>query len=457
MTGADKMIPDLPFRPREEIEAVQERKFAEILDLCFERHPYYRRVFAARGVRRDDIRGLADIGRIPIIDKLTYAAAPDDFRLETEGLADEARIAWDVMHTTGTSSGVPTPFHSTTHDFYAILTANRRALEIRGVGPDDVVANLCPMTLYPYGAYHRTIAAANAMKIPVVSPLPGRPSPEFHWSAGIDEVVETVARTRCTILWGVASYVRRVLMHAQTVGADLSAVRLAFVTGEAVGDDLRRDMTDRMTALGATDPSVNVSYAATEMQVGNVECRPNSGFHNPAPDQFYFEVVDPESHEPMPRGQRGLAVLTHLDRRGTVLLRYSLGDLTVQTDEQCPHCGAWTDRFVDLPARADTLLKVRGMLINPAAIAEVILSSGDVDEYQIVIDREDQSDPLSMDRMTLRIAPAAGASDAAVAAGLAEGIRRATGVRPDVETVSITDIYDPEQSLKSKRLIDLRG
>ena len=58
------------------------------------------------------------------------------------------------------------------------------------------------MTLYPYGDYHRTIAAANVMKIPVISPLPGRPSKHFHWTAGLDEVVETVSRTKATILWG---------------------------------------------------------------------------------------------------------------------------------------------------------------------------------------------------------------------------------------------------------------
>ena len=55
------------------------------------------------------------------------------------------------------------------------------------------------------------------------------------------------------------------------------------------------------------------------MQVGSVECCPDSGYHNPAPDHFYFEIVDPDTHKPLPEGERGLSVLTHLDRRGTVL------------------------------------------------------------------------------------------------------------------------------------------
>lgn len=450
------MIADLPFRPRAEIEAEQERNFAEMLDLCFERHPYYRRLFAERGLTRRDFAGLADLAKLPLTTKAEYAGDPEAFRLDTSGLADEARVGWDVMHTTGTSGGTPTPFYSTAHDFYGTLTANRRALELRGVRETDIVANLCPMTLYPYGAYHRTIAAANAMKIPVVSPLPGRPSPDFHWSASLDEVVEIVARIRATILWGVTSFVRRILMRAGEVGADLSAVRLAFVTGEPVSEDMRDDLTNRMTKLGARAPVVSISYAATEMQVGTVECCPGSGYHNPAPDHFHFQIVDPDTAAPLPDGERGLAVLTHLNRRGTVLLRYALGDLTAITREPCPHCGAHTERFTQLPARADDLVKVRGMLINPSHITDILLADGRIDEFQLVVDHEAPDDPLSMDRLTLRYSPKSGAERTIMEPELMERIRRAAGVRPEFEAVSSAEIYDPDTSLKSRRFRDLR-
>ncbi len=447
------MIHDLPYRKRAEIVQVQEAKFAEMLDLCFTRHPYYRQRFAELGLRRGDISGLSDIGKIPLISKSDYAADPEAFRLESEGLPEEARVAFDVMHTTGTSGGKPTPFYSTVHDFYRILTANRRALEIRGVRDTDLVANLCPMTLHPYGAFHRTIAAANAMKIPVISPMPGRPSPEFHWSASLDDVIRAAERHRATILWGVTSYVRRVLMRAEALGADLSEVRLAFVTGEAVTDAMRSDLTARMAKLGATYPWVSVSYAATEMQVGAVECCPGAGYHNPAPDQFHFQVVDPETHEALPDGETGLAVLTHLDRRGTVLLRYALGDMTALTREPCPHCGAETDRFIEMPSRADDLVKVKGMLIDPASVAEALLADGGIDEFQIVIDREDPEDALSMDVMRLRLAPRPGADPGPAACA---SVKAAVGVRPEIEIVGVQEIYDPDASLKARRFIDMR-
>lgn len=453
---AETFISDLPTRSRNEISAVQETRFSHMLDLCFERHPYYRDRFAKIGLQRSDIRSLADIHKIPVISKADYAAQPDNFRLETDGLPQEMSIDWDVMHTTGTSSGKPTPFYSTTYDFYNILTTNRRALEIRGVQASDVIANLCPMTLYPYGAYHRTIAAANAMKIPVISPLPGKPSEYFHWSADSDAVVESIQSSRATIVWGVASFVRRIIMQAQSVGADFSAVRLAFVTGEGVSESLRSDLTERLRKLGANDPQINVSYAATEMQVGTVECEPGSGYHNPAPDEFFFEIIDPDSHQPLPQGSRGMAVLTHLNRRGTVLLRYMMGDLTVQSLAQCPHCGANTDRFVEKPTRGDSLIKIKGMLIDPSVLEAALMAVTGIGEYQAIVERQDMKDIHSMDKLTVMLAPADDKQPLPPASDVAEHVRQAIGVRPIIKFVTKETIYDPQTALKSKRLIDRR-
>lgn len=447
------MIADLPFQSRSVITAIQEENFSRMMDLCFARHPYYRTQFRQMGLARGDIKSLADIHLLPVISKKDYAAAPEAFCLETEGLEEEATIQWDVMHTTGTSGGKPTPFYSTSYDFYNTLTANRRALEIRQVLSNDIVANLCPMTLYPYGAYHRTIAAANVMKIPVISPLPGRPSPHFHWTSSLDEVVNTVARSSATILWGVTSYVRRVLMRAEEVSADFSSVRLAFVTGEAVSGEMRRDVTDRMRRIGQADASVSISYAATEMQVGAVECCPESGYHNPAPDHFYFEVVDPDNYAPLPEGERGLSVLTHLDRRGTILLRYAMGDFAALSTAQCPHCGSWTDRFVGMPSRADDLVKVKGMLVNPEIVTDLLLTDGQVGEFQIIVDREVADDPLSADRLRLLV----DAGPQADIDRIAETVRVAIGVRPLVERVERTVIFNPDKSLKAQRFLDLRN
>jgi phenylacetate-coenzyme A ligase PaaK-like adenylate-forming protein len=449
---------NLVFASRSRIAEVRQENFTATIDLVFRAHPYYRALFARLGLAREDLRTLDDLRRLPLTWKRDYMARPEDFSLDRDLLEDqpiEARTVWDVMHTTGTSSGKPTPFVSTTWDFYNTLTANRRALEIRGVRPDDLVANLCPLTIHPYGAFARTLHACAVMKIPVVSALPGRPSPHFHWASHMDEVVDIVARTRATILWGVASYLRRVMLRAEEQGADLSAVRLVFAMGEPVSALMRDDMVARLRRCGAADPRVSVSYAATEMQVGAVECQEGSGYHNPAPEEFFFEVVHPETHEPLPEGESGLVVMTHLNRRGTVLLRYALGDTSRLSTEPCPHCGATTDRLTQLPFRSDDMVKVKGMLINPTLLFGAVQMHADVAEFQAVLQHEDAADPLSPELLILRVAPAGDARD--LAPRIAASVKAAVGVTPLVEIVAKDAIYDPERSMKSKRLLDLRG
>jgi len=78
-----------------------------------------------------------------------------------------------------------------------------------------------------------------------------------------------------------------------------------------------------------------------------------------------------------------------------------------------------------------------------------------VDEFQVVLTKQDRHDPFSMDEMVVRVASARpdrkGLSDAMITAA-----QRAVGVRPRIEFVAANAIYDPGQDAKSKRLIDER-
>lgn len=447
------MSDHIMFKSHGEIVAAQGANFAETMDLAVTRHPWCVRVMSERNLNRDDFRSLEDIVKLPVTTKQDYMSAPDDFRLDTEGLAPEMQAAWDVMHTTGSTTGKPTPFHSTTWDFYDILTLQHAMMTLRNVDENDVIANLFPLTMWPHGGFTRAINAAAVMNLPVISALPGNPSPHFKWGRGLDEVVATVERSGATILWGVTSYIRRVLVRAAELGANFSPVRLVLVTGEAAPEGLRRDLVARLEAVGATDPFVSISYGATELQGGMVECAPGSGYHNPAPDQYFVEIVHPDTHAPVPDGEPGLILLTHLRRRGTLLMRYALGDITRRSRETCAHCGANTDRLIEIPRRADSLVKIRGMLVNPDLISEILAAEPSVAEFQIVIDRVDRLDILSMDQLTLRIALT---GDETSADGLAGRVKQAVGVTPIVEIVSGDDIYRPGDTLKSNRIIDLR-
>jgi phenylacetate-coenzyme A ligase PaaK-like adenylate-forming protein len=438
------------------LAALRGTRLHATLDRVFAAHPHYRRRFAEAGIRRRDIAGLDDLRCLPVTTKADYAADPEGFVLGPEGAADDSEtIVWDAMYTTG-SSGRPAPFVSTAYDFVNILAVQRNMLQLRGIGPDDHILNLFPLTRHPHGAFARAMNAAAAFGIPVTAAMPGQVNarrPEIGHR--LDEVVAIAARVRPSILWGVPTYIRKVVARAAELGVSLPGVRMVFVTGEGFGEEARADLLARLRQLGATEARISVSYGATEMQGGMVECAHGSGYHNPAPDQFLFEAVDPDTHAPVPNGEEGLLLLTHLDRRGTVLLRYALGDVARLSRGRCPHCGALTERLTSIPHRIDGLVKIRGMLVNPQALVEAVMAEPALIEFQAVVRKEHAGDPLSMDVLTLHAVPA-GQGDAALAARVAERVRRACGVTPVVAWTTAADPLLAGRGWKAKPVLDLR-
>lgn len=447
---------DLFFADATELKEARETVLSDTLDRIFGYHLYYRELFSRKGISRPDIGGLEDLSLLPITGKEDFVARPGDFTLALPpSYGAEERVVWDVMYTTG-STGDPTPFTSTSYDFLNILELNRNMLRLRGVTAADSILNLFPLTRHPHGAFARAMNAAAAFNIPIIAAIPGAPSAS-HPDLGnrMDDVCALAGRSGATILWGVPSYIRKMLGRAGELGVRMPAVRLVFVTGEGFGEEARHDLVERLKRLGAPAPKISVSYGATEMQGGMVECRPGAGYHNPAPLQFYLEAVDPQTHAPVPDGEEGLILLTHLDRRGTTMLRYALGDTARLTRARCPHCGALTERLVSVPVRRDGFLKIRGMLVNPQALAEVLSADAEVADYQAIVDKEDETDALSMDRLRIRLLPHA-RPGADLGTRLADKVKSVIGVTPKMEMVEADDPAFANRGWKTRPILDLR-
>jgi phenylacetate-coenzyme A ligase PaaK-like adenylate-forming protein len=98
-------------------------------------------------------------------------------------------------------------------------------------------------------------------------------------------------------------------------------------------------------------------YGATEMGLGGgVDCAVHAGYHLREAD-LYFEIVDPESGEPVPDGVYGEVVLTTLTRRGMPLIRYRIGDRARFLPGACP-CGTILRRMETVSGRYDGFISV---------------------------------------------------------------------------------------------------
>jgi phenylacetate-CoA ligase len=445
---------DLLRRPLEDIRRVQDERLVRMLALCARGHAHYRRRWREAGVRLDAIRGVADLSALPLTGKRELMDDPESFRLVCSDLPVHERALWEVLYTTG-STGDPTPLYVTTHDYHAYLFQARRVAEISGVTDRDVLANLFPLTPAPMGAFVRSAANAYAAGAAVCAALTGAPHGAYDVHRSLDEAVRMVERHRATVLWGVTSFVRRVLIRALDLGADFTRVRMCGVSGEASSPAMREDIREKLRALGAAGTTIFDRYGSTEAG-GFAQCREEGDWHNPAPELQYHEVVDPDTGRALPDGERGALAITHLDKRGTALVRYVVGDVVSLVHSPCPHCGRIGDRVVGPIVRTKDLVKVKGMLINPALLLDRLRAVPGIDEFQVVLTRQDPRDPLSMDEMVVRVASAR-TDRTALAGEVVAAAAAAVGVRPRVEFAAAREIYDPSSDAKSVRLVDRRG
>jgi phenylacetate-CoA ligase len=440
-------------QPLEQIEALQGERLRGMLELCARGHPFYRRRWAQEKVDITSVRGVHDLERLPLTTKHDLMADPEAFRLQLPDLPLHERVLWEVIYTTG-STGEPTPVYNTTHDYHAYLFQSRRVAGISGIRETDVIANLFPLTQAPMGAFLRSATNAYAAGATICAALPGAQHGMFGVHRPLDYAVHMVAVHRATVLWGVPSFVRRLLLRAIEERADFSSVRMCAITGEASTPVFREDLRRCLRELKAAGTTVFDRYGSTELGAF-AQCREEGDWHNPAPEIQYHEVVDPDTGRRLPDGERGMLAVTHLDRRGTVLVRFLVGDIVSIERSACPACGRTGDRIVGPVVRGNDLVKVKGMLINPAALLGALGAVAGIEEFQVVIGREDEADPHSMDEMVVRVA-----CDPARREALGrEVIARAHAtvqVRPRVEYVEAAEIYDPARQTKAARFVDRR-
>jgi phenylacetate-CoA ligase len=443
--------------PPRDLDTVCAERLRRTLAAVSAAHPFYRARFRQLHIKADDIRGLDDLAALPLTQKADFISDPEAFRLCPDDLpADfsaEERVLWDVAYTTGTSSGRPSPFYNTAHDAYAIWDQARRCNEAEGLTAGDRVANLYPLAGFPTGAFLSVIRSGMVVGFAVTHGLTGAANSEFKVRNSLAEAVATIARFRPTVLWGVPSFIRRFLDEAARRGGDLSQVRLVLTSGEPVPATLRAELREQLARLGASSVQIRARYAFTEMQGGLVQCAEDAPPQNLCPDLYYLEAVDPASGRRLADGESGMLAITHLHRRGTVLLRYLVGDVVTLARAPCPLCGRHGERVVATPRRTGSLVKCRGMLVNTDVILDTLSAMPGLGEFQIVFTGEDR--PGAMERLVIRIEQDDGANTR-LRDEVTRRVREAVSLRPEVELVARGALYDHERSIKAQRMLDLR-
>jgi phenylacetate-CoA ligase len=218
---------------------------------------------------------------------------------------------------------------------------------------------------------------------------------------------------------GTPSFLKILLEKAGEAKLDIRSITKALVSGEAFPPSLR----DWLREHGIEGYQ---AYATADVGLIAYETAAREGLV--VDEGVLLEIVRPGTDDPVPDGEVGEVVVTVLATSDYPLLRFGTGDLSAVLPGRCP-TGRTATRIKGWMGRADQTTKVRGMLVHPSQVAEIVRRHAEVGRARVVVEGE-----MASDRMTLK-AEVAGSS-AGLADALAATVREVTKLRAEVMLVA---------------------
>ena len=234
-----------------------------------------------------------------------------------------------------------------------------------------------------------------------------------------EQQVRAIADIRPAGYVGTPSFLRIILEKGREMGVDLSSMRRALVSGEALPPALRAE-------IGAAGIAVRQCYATADLGLVAYESVPDAGL---VLDEWVIvEILRPGTGDPVGPGEVGEVVVTTLNP-DYPLIRFATGDLSMLLPGASP-CGRTAPRLKGWMGRADQTTKVRGMFVHPSQVAEVARRHAAIGRCRLVVSGEGGSD-----RMELRAEVAPAARGEGLAEAIAQSIQAVTRLRGEVVLV----------------------
>lgn len=360
---------------REEIYALQSERLRETVTRTYNSVPFYKKKFDEIGLSPDDIKTVDDLRKVPFTNKFDLR---DNYPYGLFGvpMKDIVRI-----HASSGTTGKPTVVGYTKEDIDNWSECIARIITMAGGDNNDITQISFGYGLFT-GAFglHYGMEKVGASVIPI--------------SAGNTEKQLMIMQDfKPTILVSTPSYALYMSEVAEKMGInkeDLN-LRIGLFGAEGHTEEMRRELEKRW-GIVATE-----NYGLSEVMGPGVagECLEHTGMHINE-DFFIIEIIDPETGEVLPDGEKGEVVITPLCKKGLPLLRYRTKDISFKMTDKCP-CGRTTARLHKIQGRTDDMLIIKGVNVFPSQIEGVILGIENISpQYQLVVTKDGFVDALEV-------------------------------------------------------------
>lgn len=358
---------------RERLRELQLERLRATVDRLYQNVPFYFGKLEETGYRPGDMKSLDDLRNLPF----TTKEDPRDnyhFGLFAVPMRDIVRT-----HASSGTTGKPTVAGYTSGDIDVWADLVARAIVASGGTSEDVVH-----VSYGYGPFTGGLGFHYGGEKLGAAVLP--------MSAGnTRRQVRIMVDLGSTILCCTPSYALNIAEVMQEIGLSHKDIRLksAILGAEPWSDEMRRGIEERLQV------SAHDIYGLSKA-VGpgvSIECSEKAGLHV-FEGVVIPEIIDPDSGEALPPGEKGELVLTNINKEGLALIRYRTRDISRLIEGPCP-CGRTHVRMERVTGRTDDMLIIKGVNVFPSQVEMVLIHIPDLaPHYQLVVDRVESLDVL---------------------------------------------------------------
>ncbi|MCR5281795.1 MAG: phenylacetate--CoA ligase [Lachnospiraceae bacterium] len=366
--------PEIECASREEIVAIQNKKLIEQVKHVWENVPYYRKKMEKKGVTPDDIKSIEDLHKLPFLSKKDLRDA------YPYGLMGVPKSECVRIHSTSGTTGKRVVAFYTQGDIDLWEECCARAIVAAGGSKDDVCQVSYGFGLFTGGAgLNGGSHKVGCLTVPISS-------------GNTERQIMFIQDLQATIICCTPSYAAYLgeSMREMGLGPDDIPLKAGIFGAEAWSEEMRRDI-EKTLGIKAYD-----IYGLTELSGPGVsfECSEQTGMHINE-DHFIAEIIDPDTEEVLEDGQWGELVFTAIDKKAFPMMRYRTRDICRLSREACS-CGRTHVKMEKPRGRSDDMLIIRGVNVFPSQIETVLLENGYQANYQIIVDRVNNTDTLDV-------------------------------------------------------------
>lgn len=365
--------PEIECASQDQIRQWQDQRLVQTVKHVYEHVPYYRKMMEEKGVTPEDIKSRDDLYKLPFLTKADLRDAYP-YGLCAVPLSECVRI----QSTSGTTGRRVVAFY-TQHDIDLWEDCCARAIMAAGGTKEDVVH-----VSYGYGLFTGGPGLNGGSHKVGCLTLPMS-------SGNTDRQIQFMTDLGSSILCCTPSYAAYLAESIHERGIqDQIHLKAGIFGAEAWTEEMRKDVEEKL-GIKAYD-----IYGLTEISGPGVafECEAQTGMHINE-DHFIAEVIDPVTEEVLPEGEKGELVFTSITKEAFPMIRYRTRDICVLTREKCS-CGRTHVKMSKPMGRSDDMLIVKGVNVFPSQIETVLMNKGYPANYQIVVDRVNNSDTIEV-------------------------------------------------------------